>query len=242
MARARAVRRGRDRRNGSARRGRRPCVRRGLARRPADGRPRLRYEPRAQPRLLSGRHAGDPVPRPHRRLAPSTRPPPPLPPPPPPPTPSSPPPPPPPPPPPSPPPPPPPPPSSPPPLPGPPPSPPLLTPPPPLPPSPLPPSGRRVAYLRRGHRPTHQGSQRVRGVRLRTRRAPHARDRLGRTAIPVRRRDRGARRARPTGHRRPITGIAAGTIDGRPTLFSADRATIRRWDAATGAPWPAAAT
>jgi hypothetical protein len=45
-----------------------------------------------------------------------------------------------------------------------------------------------------------------------------------------------------TGHRRSITGIAAGTIDGRPTLFSADRVTIRRWDAATGAPWPAAAT
>lgn len=41
------------------------------------------------------------------------------------------------------------------------------------------------------------------------------------------------------GHRRDVTGIAAVRIAGRVTLFSVDGATVRRWDAASGTPWPA---
>ncbi|GIG87958.1 hypothetical protein [Plantactinospora endophytica] len=42
-----------------------------------------------------------------------------------------------------------------------------------------------------------------------------------------------------SGHRRDVTGIAAVRIAGRATLFSVDGATVRRWDAASGTPWPA---
>jgi hypothetical protein len=41
------------------------------------------------------------------------------------------------------------------------------------------------------------------------------------------------------GHRRDVTGIAAVSIAGRVTLFSVDGTTVRRWDAASGTPWPA---
>jgi hypothetical protein len=42
-----------------------------------------------------------------------------------------------------------------------------------------------------------------------------------------------------SGHRRDILGVAAVDIAGRATLFSVDGATVRRWDAASGTPWPA---
>jgi hypothetical protein len=41
------------------------------------------------------------------------------------------------------------------------------------------------------------------------------------------------------GHRRDVTRIAAVRIAGHVTLFSVDGATVRRWDAASGTPWPA---
>ena len=41
------------------------------------------------------------------------------------------------------------------------------------------------------------------------------------------------------GHRRTVRDVVSTVVDGRPVLFSADGATVRRWDAATGTPWPA---
>ncbi|MFC4068787.1 hypothetical protein [Actinoplanes subglobosus] len=41
------------------------------------------------------------------------------------------------------------------------------------------------------------------------------------------------------GHRREVIAVRAAVIGGRPTLFSVDYGTIRRWDAVTGVPWPA---
>lgn len=41
------------------------------------------------------------------------------------------------------------------------------------------------------------------------------------------------------GHRREVIAVRAAVIGGRPTLFSVDYGTIRRWDAVTGIPWPA---
>jgi hypothetical protein len=42
------------------------------------------------------------------------------------------------------------------------------------------------------------------------------------------------------GHRRIVRDVASATVDGRTVLYSADGATVRRWDAETGSPWPAA--
>jgi hypothetical protein len=43
-----------------------------------------------------------------------------------------------------------------------------------------------------------------------------------------------------SGHRRALTDLAVADLDGRPTLFSVDGVSLRRWDARTGTPWPAA--
>ncbi|WP_327699836.1 hypothetical protein [Streptomyces sp. NBC_00459] len=42
------------------------------------------------------------------------------------------------------------------------------------------------------------------------------------------------------GHRRIVLDVASAPVDGRAVLYSADGATVRRWDAETGTPWPAA--
>ncbi|WP_392972599.1 hypothetical protein [Streptomyces sp. LN245] len=42
------------------------------------------------------------------------------------------------------------------------------------------------------------------------------------------------------GHRRIVRDVASASVDGRAVLYSADGATVRRWDAETGTPWPAA--
>lgn len=42
------------------------------------------------------------------------------------------------------------------------------------------------------------------------------------------------------GHRRIVLDVASASVDGRAVLYSADGATVRRWDAETGTPWPAA--
>jgi hypothetical protein len=43
-------------------------------------------------------------------------------------------------------------------------------------------------------------------------------------------------------HGREVSDVCAAVIDGLPTLFGVDYGTIRRWDAATGTPWPAPIT
>lgn len=42
------------------------------------------------------------------------------------------------------------------------------------------------------------------------------------------------------GHRRIVRDVASARVDSRAVLYSADGATVRRWDAETGTPWPAA--
>lgn len=42
-----------------------------------------------------------------------------------------------------------------------------------------------------------------------------------------------------SGHRRMLLDVTSAIVDGRPQLYSADGATVRRWDAETGIPWPA---